>query len=98
MCSKQVRGYFLVYSGLISIVRLMFVILKKMYSKQTTSCFLVYHATFFNTKNACSKQGKGRFLVYLFNFAIRKHVCSNQAGTAFVIQKMYVQNKWEAAF
>ena len=45
MCSKQVRGYLLVYSSLISIVRL-FVILQKMCSKKATACFLVYYATF----------------------------------------------------
>ena len=61
VCSKQVRGYFLLYSSLISIVPLMFVILQKICSKQATRCFLVYYAI-------------------------------------FLIRKMRVQNKWEAAF
>ena len=45
VCSKQFRGYFLVYSLLISFVRLM-LYYRKMYSKQAWDCILVYYATF----------------------------------------------------
>ena len=69
MCSKQVRGYFLVYSSLISIVRLMFVILQKKFS-EAGGCFLVYSATFLNRKHVCSKQVAGCFLVYYLLISI----------------------------
>ena len=46
VCSKQLRGCYLVYSSRISIVCLKFAILQKLCSKQAAGCFLVYNATF----------------------------------------------------
>ena len=77
------RDYFLVYSSLISIVHLVFLIRLKMCSKHGTGCFVVYYPTFLIQKNVWLKQAGTCFLVY---------------WATFLIWTMRVQNKGRAAF
>ena len=100
LCPKQVRGYFLVYSSLISIVHLMLVIFQKMGSWQATGCFLVYYATFLIQKK-CVFKGSGNLLFSLLNyFSNMKKMCLQikWKPATFLIRKMCVQNKRWAAF
>ena len=77
MCSKQVRGYLLVYSSLISIVRLFCYSTKNVFKKSNYLLFsLLCH--FFNTKSMFSKQAGTCVLIYYSTFLIWKNVYSNQ--------------------
>ena len=77
-------------------IKLLFV--KREVRDKRGAAFLVYSATFIIRKLIRSKEAAGCFLVKLVNFAIQKHACSIKAEVSLVIQKMYVQNKREAAF
>ena len=75
--------------------------MKNLCSKQTEICFLVYYATFFNTKTVYSNQaGTSQLFNFLSYFSNTKNVRSKQIGDSFlihsatfVIPKMYGQNK-----
>ena len=100
-CSKQVRNYFLVFSSLIIIARLMLYYKKCVQNKRALLFSLLPYL--FDTKKCVFKASRNlrfRLLSYFSN----TNVCSKRAGcfltysTTFQIQKMFVQNKREAAF
>ena len=91
MRSKKVGRCILVYSAT-------FVIRKHLCSNEAGGCFLVYSGTFVIWKHVCSNQGGLCFFVYSVTFLIRGNMYVQiKRGTAFIIRKIYVQNKRNAA-
>ena len=71
VCSKQVECYFVVYSSLISTVRLM-LCYKKCVFKASGNLLFSLLSYFFNVKNVCSKKAGTCFLVYWFTPLIQR--------------------------